>query len=85
MLHKHLIKDLPTHGEHTFLPSDNKDRLMVHDEDCSHRLTFPLIDWVERLFLDLPQLGIDSCLLVALNRGSVVTEDTIPVDCTLTL
>ena len=25
--------DVPTHGEHTFLPSDNKDRLMAHDED----------------------------------------------------
>ena len=25
--------DVPTHGEHTFLPSNDKDKLMAHDED----------------------------------------------------
>jgi len=35
--------DVPTHGEHTFLPSDDKVRLMAHDEDQLYRDTMKQI------------------------------------------
>jgi len=57
--------DVPTHGEHTFMPSDDKDKLMAHDEDQLYHDAMKQIGQVFAM----------GCLAISKTRAQKAAED----------